>query len=278
MEFLDIRVGPIILAEPIWVVEKLRRREGRGEVDETLDCLMTALVSANSSGRSKVPTERELASELGVNRSTVREALSALEILGLVRRTQGSGTYLDMPHSSFVQLYFEMAVKLGRVKVSELQQAREMIERAAVRQAALSATEEDISTLEKCVDRMLYSDSFEEGDQADYEFHLRLVRATQNPVMMLIVEGLSSVLWELLRQRRYKVRHMPRSFELTNRDHVPILHAIRERDPDRAVAAMQEHFRIWNEESRKAEEESDGLESNASARRANGTREPGKEQ
>lgn len=223
-------------------------------MDETLERLMAMLTSTSSSGQKRVPTERELATELGVNRSTVREGLSALEILGLVRRTQGSGTYVDMPHTGFVQLYFEMAVKLGYVKVAELEQARETIERSVVRQAAISATEADIYTLQNCVDRMLHSETFEEGDAADYEFHIQLVKATQNPVMLMIMEGMASVLWELLLQRRYKVRHSPNSFELTNRDHVPILHAIRDRDPERAVRAMDEHFRIWNEESNKAEE------------------------
>ncbi len=245
-------------------------------MDETLERLVTVLVETNGSGLTKVPTERELASELGVNRSTVREALSALEVLGLVRRTQGSGTYLDMPRSSFVRLYFEMALRLGRVKVSELEQAREMIERVSARQAALSATDEDISVLEECVDKMLHTDSLEEGDRADHEFHLTLVRATQNPVMVLIVDGLSSVLWDLLRRRRYKVRHAPRSFELTNRDHVPILRAIKNRDPDRAVAAVEEHFRIWSEESRKAEEESGALEGDTAALQAD-ENEEGKE-
>lgn len=223
-------------------------------MDETLGRLMEVLVSTSSSGRMKVPTERELANDLGVNRSTVREGLSALEVLGLVRRTQGSGTYLDVPHFAFVRLYFEMAVKLGQINVAELQQAREMIERTVVRQAALSATEEDIAALEGCVERMLGCETFEEGDEADYEFHLQLVRATHNPVMSLLVEGLSSVLWDLLRHRRYLVRHSPEGYALTNRDHVPILHAIRNRDPERAVHAIDEHFRIWNEESRKAEE------------------------
>ncbi len=223
-------------------------------MDETLERLMAVLVSTSSDGRSKAPTERELARDLGMNRSTVREGLSALEVLGLVRRTQGSGTYLDVPHSTFVRLYFEMAVKLGHVRLSELQQAREWIEREAARQAALSATEEEISALGECVDRMLHSDSFDEGDRADYDFHVRLVRAAHNSVILMIVEGLSSVLWELLRQRRYKMRSSPLGFEITNRDHLPIVRAIKNRDPDGAVTAIDEHFRIWNEESRKAEE------------------------
>lgn len=250
----------------------------RQKLDETLERLMRVLISTNGTGQMRMPTERELAKDLGLNRSTVRESLSALEILGLVRRTQGSGTYLDMPHTAFVQLYFEMAVKLGHIKVAELQQAREMIERAVTRQATLSATEEDISALEKCVDRMLYSDSFEEGDRADYDFHLQLVRATYNPVMLLIVDGLSAVLWELLRQRRYKVRHVQRAFELTNRDHVPILHAIKARDPDRAVAAMEEHFRIWNEEYRKLEEGADRAGLGSTTQHTANTQDTGKEE
>lgn len=223
-------------------------------MDETQRRLIDVLVATSGAGTARIPTERELARELSVNRATVREGLAALEMLGLVRRTQGSGTYIDMPRASYVQLYFEMSVKLGRVSIAELQQAREMIERTVVRQAALSATEEDIAALEGYVERMLGCETFEEGDEADFEFHLQLVRATHNPVMSLLVEGLSSVLWDLLRHRRYLVRHSPEGFALTNRDHVPILHAIKNRDPERAVHAIDEHFRIWNEEFRKAEE------------------------
>ena len=228
-------------------------------MDETLERLAAAVVSAAANGgvgnKLRVPTERDLAASLGVNRSTLRERLSALEVLGLLRRTQGSGTYLDMPHSSFVRLYFEMAVKLGHVTVEELEKAREMIERAVVREAATAATLEDMVALERCVEKMLNSSSVEDGDEADYEFHTRLVRASKNPVMELIVEGLSSVLRELLRQRRYMVRRRPGSFARTNADHVPIINAIKAGDPEAAERAMDEHFRIWNEESAKVDEE-----------------------
>ena len=65
------------------------------------------------------------------------------------------------------------------------------------------------------------------------------------------MEGLASVLWELLRQRGYKLRHVEDGFELFDRD------------PGRAVAAIEEHFRIWHEGSGKAEEGADpaGLDS-----------------
>lgn len=226
-------------------------------MDETLERLVALVVSASANGvgdgRIRVPTERELAGTLGVNRSTVREKLSALEVLGLIRRTQGSGTYLDMPHSSFVRLYFDMSVRLGYVTIDALQEAREMLEREIVRKAAVGASAGDLAALERCIERMLNASSAEEGDQADHEYHLSLFRASRNPAMLLMVEGLSSTLWQLLKSRRYRIRQVPGGAERTDATHIPILEAIRRNDPDGAEEAMDEHFRVWNQESRKLE-------------------------
>jgi DNA-binding FadR family transcriptional regulator len=73
--------------------------------------------------------------------------------------------------------------------------------------------------------------------------------ATHNPVITLIVEGLSSVLYQVLQQRRQLVRAIPGAAERTNATHILILQAICDRDPERAVRAMENHFAVWNEES-----------------------------
>lgn len=148
-------------------------------MDETLERLaaLIADVPLGTVGELRLPTERKLASVLDVNRGTVRERLAALEILGLIRRKQGSGTYLGMPHPTFVRLYFEMAVKLGYVTVGQLQQARELIEREVAGLAATHASAEDVAKLERCVQRMLESENAEDGDQADYDFHMTMAQA-----------------------------------------------------------------------------------------------------
>ena len=224
-------------------------------MDETLERLaaLIADVPLGTTGEPKLPTERKLASVLDVNRGTVRERLAALEILGLIRRKQGSGTYLGMPHPTFVRLYFEMAVKLGYVEVGQLQQARELIEREVAGLAATHASAEDVATLERCVQRMLDSENAEDGDQADYDFHMTMAQASRNPVMVLIAEGLSSVLRQLLRLRRHGVLADPVRIDRMNAIHVPILEAVRDHDPERAVAAMDEHFKIWNEMAREVD-------------------------
>jgi DNA-binding FadR family transcriptional regulator len=159
-----------------------------------------------------------------------------------------------MPHPTFIRLYFEMAVKLGYVEVGQLQQARELIEREVAGLAATHASTEDIATLERCVQRMFDAENAEEGDEADYEFHMAMARASSNPVIVLITEGLSSVLRQLLQLRRHRMRRDPNRIDQLNANHIPILEAVRDHDPERAVAAMDEHFRSWSEMDRELDE------------------------
>jgi GntR family transcriptional repressor for pyruvate dehydrogenase complex len=94
----------------------------------------------DSSGRIKLPTERELADQLGIQRPTLRDRLTVLETLGLLQRVQGSGTYLALPNSRFLQFYFGVALKLGFISIDQIQSAMEMIGREMAGAAAIQAS------------------------------------------------------------------------------------------------------------------------------------------
>lgn len=222
--------------------------------DETLQALKTILSSVGSDprGATRLPTERELAETVGVNRSTLRERLAALEGLGLIRRTQGSGTYLALPDPSFVQFYFEMALQLGYFTLEQLEQARELLEREVAHSAALRSRPHDIEALEEDLKGILEANNAEDAAIRDYQFHMSLARASHNPVILLIVEGLSSVLRQVFRFRQRLARSAPEGEIRTNRVHIPIVDAVRNHDPSAAVAAMDNHFAVWNEVSEKA--------------------------
>lgn len=198
-------------------------------------------------GKAQVPTERELAVALGVHRTTLRERLAVLEILGVIRRAQGSGTYLALPDPGFVQFYFEMALKLRHVTTQQLEQAREAIELQVARLAALNATSADIAALESSLQRIVEATSMDSEIEADQQFHFHLARASHNPVIMLIMEGLSSVLQQVFRERRKLFRRVPGGSHQTKANHAAIVKAIRDRDPIAAVAAMDHHFKTWNQ-------------------------------
>jgi GntR family transcriptional regulator, transcriptional repressor for pyruvate dehydrogenase complex len=219
-------------------------------MDATLEGLkeLLASVQPDAQGNARLPTERELARRLEVQRSTVRERLAALEALGLIRRTQGSGTYLSLPDSAFVQLYFELALRLGYFSAAQLGEARELIEREVARLAATQATAEDLEALEAAYTGIAEASSVEAGDEADYAFHQALCRAAHNPVVSLLMDGLASVLFATLQQRRRAVHALPGAAARTNASHRPLIEAIRSRDPERAMAAMDEHFRAWDRE------------------------------
>lgn len=218
-------------------------------MDAIFEQLRDVVIGTARSGQRKLPTERELAALLGVPRGSLRERLSALEALGVLRQTQGSGTYIATPDPRFVELFFEIALRVGHFEVEDLERVREMIEREVVREAAMSATGDDIAALEETYARMLATSDVDEGDRADFDFHTRLARAAKNPVMMLLSSGLSSVLAQVLRERRAIVRSDARSLDVTNATHEPILQAIRRHDPELAVRAMDDHFSVWNTEA-----------------------------
>lgn len=217
--------------------------------DATLEQLKDLIVRMQPDGHGsvKLPTERELARTLDVQRSTLRERLAALEALGLIRRTQGSGTYLALPDSSFLQFYFEIALKLGHFNMQQLSMARALLERGVAREAALQATEVDIVGLEDAYIRMLAAGDAAAGDAADHEFHLRLARATHNPAIALLIDGLSALLFRLLQQRRQVVRAIPGAVERSNAAHAALLAALRAHDPAAAETAIEQHFRVWEQ-------------------------------
>lgn len=228
-------------------------------MDEVLERLTALVASASSSrdGRLRLPTERELAESLGVSRATVRERLNSLQTLGVIQRTQGSGTYVEMPHSTFLRLYFDIAVKVGAVDLGALEEIRELFEVAAVGQAAERRTEADVARLDHYVDQML-RDPSPAGDEADFQFHLELVHLSGNAMLSLIVEGLAHCLRELLTERRHVVRQLARSRgdagpSPNDLVHADILDAVRRGDGEAARAAMHEHFRLWREVSTRVE-------------------------
>lgn len=218
------------------------------------DAFLTELMQVITRGRTgsdewRLPTERELSTELGISRGAVRERLTALEVLGFVRRTQGSGTYVQVPHSSSIQLYFTIALTLGHISFDQLEHAREMMERELVQEAARNATPDDIRILEECIRRMT-SGSIDDGIEGDSEFHLHIVRMASNPIMSLMMEGLSTVMRDLLARRRQLANIAEDGTggrRETDRVHEQIVDALRVNDPQKALLAMEEHFRVWNQ-------------------------------
>jgi GntR family transcriptional repressor for pyruvate dehydrogenase complex len=185
----------------------------------------------------RIPSERELADEYKVSRPTIREAMIALEVIGIVRSRHGSGIFVaDNPPLDVPMIGLDIGA-------FELTEARRLFEGEAAALAAVSITDEEIAALELLIgDMERENEENVSGEHADREFHLAIARATRNSAVVDVVESLwdarsRSPLCQHMLERARSVGVMPRIDE-----HQTILAALRERNPKAARKAMRDHL------------------------------------
>jgi GntR family transcriptional regulator, uxu operon transcriptional repressor len=198
---------------------------------------IAGLIAAGEFARgARLPAERELATLLGVSRTSVREAIISLEIAGLVEVRVGTGIFVTSAPA---------APESGGDKGPgpfELLDARMLIEGEIAALAAVNAREDDLAALRQALARMTaHVDDFAIREETDRDFHLGLARASGNSSLELVVEGLwnqRAELWGRIQQHF----HTEALAKQTLRDHAAILAAVAARDADAARAAMHRHL------------------------------------
>lgn len=186
---------------------------------------------------SKFPPERELAKEFGVNRASVRQVLKVLEIMGVLSQRVGDGTYLSESAETILNEPIDFLVLLDDLSQHELFETRLMIEPELTARAAERATAEDISALRNAIFAMERSKSTRERLNADLAFHEAIFRASGNRICHLLFKGIHRTLLMSMGQLSDRV-----SIEHPLMFHRRIYSAIRERDPEGARKAMQDHI------------------------------------
>ena len=198
-----------------------------------------AIAASITDGRyapgQKLPSERELADELGVSRPTIRDAMIALEFQGLVEARQGSGVYVTtaapVPEDS-TEL---------EVNALEWTEARRLFEGEASALSAAIATEEQLTTLERLVHAMAQSPGDDEIERLEREFHVFLALATDNAAIVAGVEEL----WDLRQQSPHCASMLRRARNAAGNfvgEHRQIMKALRERDSRAAREAIHSHL------------------------------------
>ena len=189
----------------------------------------------------RLPPERELAQMLDVSRTTVREALLALEIMRFIEIRVGSGVFVL---EETLRGRTDLAEPDG-APPSDVLAARRILEGETASRAAQNATVEDLRKMRAATEDMAGSlDDIEIFDAADAAFHAQVASAAGNDVLSGFVSHLwrmrESEMWALWYNQTRKVANRHRSIE----DHRVILRAIERRLPDAARTAMQAHLDV----------------------------------
>ncbi len=203
---------------------------------------LAAYLFAHSDSRTgRTPSERELAEHFSVSRGQIREALGFLEALRIVQRRAKSGIYVDTTQARVegMALFARAGLPLDPVQIYETVEIRKIHEIKAAELACSRATEENFERL-----RAILQESEERLDRGldiarqDRDFHLEIVRATQNSVFYRIC----SVYYVMGEQRLPVYFGDPERGRQSHAEHIQIYEALRRRDGNLAQALMSAHL------------------------------------
>lgn len=212
---------------------------GTGQ-DRLYQELARKLIQELGSGRYEVgdrlPAERELSAEFNVSRPTVREAMIALEVQGLVEVRVGSGAYVKrLPGNEDAPGF--------NVTAFELTEARLLFEAEAAALAASQITDAELEALEQLVLQIADENQLPGGtEQADRSFHLSIARATRNAAVYNAIEELWRLRSTSPESALLHAKARSANIKPVVDEHSAVLAALRARDPEAARAAMRGHL------------------------------------
>ena len=212
-----------------------------GSTDHVVAHVRTLIERGALHPGDRLPAERDLATQIGVSRPTVRAGLHALAAMGVVRSRHGSGTFIpDGPPVLAPEPLSFLAALHGFTR-REMYETRRVLEVGAAGLAAEHATPEQLATMADEVSSLF---ALMDDPQAfllhDVDFHRIVAASAGNPILAALIEMVSALFYE--QRRKTAERAAGRSLRAAAEAHRRIYQAIRGRDVETARRAMHDHL------------------------------------
>lgn len=191
-----------------------------------------------------LPPEAKLAHQLGVSRSSLREAIRALQILGVVESRHGSGTYVGSFDMATLQESLTFSIRISSdsdalLALREVLEVRSVLERHMIREIAATCSDDQLAQLEEITHQMAIKAkaglTFAEEDIA---FHEALYAGLGNSLFVQLVR----TFWQVFARVESHLRSIDQELHMVVETHQRIGEALRNRDPDAAEVAMAQHL------------------------------------
>ncbi len=238
----------------------VRQSRASGEIVSQIE---RAIFAAELRTGDRLQSERELAEQFGVSRITVRDALRVLEARGLIHVKVGAmgGAFVADANTDRMAESISTYMRLKRMTLSELAEARTVVEAATASLAAQRADAGAVSRLQQSVDaaRVLLREPITHAD-ASMDFHVELARAARNEVLEATVEAYRELLVPSIRDLRDD-----RTGRATQKAHEELVEAVRRRDPDGAREIMLTHLADFEKRLRRRLQTRQGTDAQAPA-------------
>lgn len=205
---------------------------------QIVNFFLDAISSKELKENDKIPSERELCTSLGVGRSTLREALRILEIMGVIEK-RGDGTYVHIQNNDLIKEAVSIDFAVGINNYAELVEVRNFLEMDTIALAARNATAEDIEHFHRLEEQMRGAVT-DVSQYARYgtEFHIAIGRATHNKVLAEIFEAIRFVMYDYQKHNMRSKEETQRSFD----EHVEMIAAMEAGDENACRQIMSRHL------------------------------------
>ncbi len=183
----------------------------------------------------KLPPERVLSENFNVGRSTIREAMKALEIAGIIERRQGDGNYItNNVHESIIK-QVQIAFSLSNGTKQDIYDIRSLLEVYACHKAALVANKKSTEKLFSALEKLSKATTEESLIKYDMQFHYEIARIAQNKLLLTLWDSINYLFFNILERSDAFVE-----------EHEAIAKAIAENNPKEAVEHMKLHLEYYN--------------------------------
>lgn len=219
--------------------------------DHVVEKLLALVQARRLQPGQRLPAERQLATELGVSRTSIREAIQKLTTQGALASRRGDGTYVQ---STVPAEWLQEAVgPLARLLDTDpnyrydVLETRHALESSTAWLAAQRATAEDKDRIQRCFDVMMqhqHNGHSELAARADAQFHLSIAEASHNLVLVQVMHSLFTVVLSTVERNRDDIFRLsePQTLQILNVQHHDLMRAILDGDPHRARACIGEHL------------------------------------
>jgi len=208
--------------------------------DQAIEKIKDMILSGEFSPGTKLPRELDLAARLGLSRNSLREAVRALSLIGVLDTRVGDGTYVTSLEADTLLTGLGLVGDLLEGStLLEVHQVRRMLEPVATGLATTRLTEDDFVALEACLQQMDEAGSTQAFIDADTEFHRIIVSASGNATLASLIQTLSG---GMARARLWRSVTEHGAIESTKQRHRDIHQALRAGDAEQASAADLLHL------------------------------------
>lgn len=208
--------------------------------DEAIEKIKGMIVTGALRPGDRLPKEADLASDLGLSRNSLREAVKALSLINILDVRQGDGTYVTSLEPPLLLEALNFIVDFHQDNtVLEFLAVRRILEPAAVAMAATRIAEDEIAALRGLVDGLGEAPDIDKLVASDLEFHRRITAASGNSVLQSLLDTLSA---PTARARVWRGLTQEDAVSRTLAEHRAILDALAARDPDVARSWATVHI------------------------------------